>query len=180
MNNHIVLIGMRGAGKSHSGRKIAKILGLPFVDLDIVIQKQEGMKIEEMVKKYGWDYFRDREHEMLEHLKEFRQSVIATGGGAPVYERNQGLIKSMGIVVWMFATESIIVSRLKKSKATHRPSLTGKDMVEELVEVYRQRKGIYKKMSDWVFQSQGSFQNEFKKFQEFLKKTGWKNKNQRL
>lgn len=167
---HIILVGMRGSGKSHVGRMIARKLGLPFIDMDIVIQNQIGMTIQEMVEKHGWDFFRNAEYEVLSHLQHFRSSVIATGGGLPLAERNRELLKVMGVVVWIFAPLSLIVHRLQNSKATHRPSLTGKNIIEELEEVYNQRKDIYRGVSQFVFSSEKPFETEMRYLLFFLKK----------
>lgn len=170
---HIILVGMRGSGKSHAGRMIARKLGLPFIDMDIVIQHQAGMSIETMVEQHGWDFFRNLEHEVLRHLEHFRPAVIATGGGLPTFERNQLLLKNMGAIIWMHAPLPLIIHRLQQSKATHRPSLTGKNMIEELGEIYKEREPIYKKVSQFTFSSEKPFEIEMRYLLFFLKKRGY-------
>ena len=80
---------MRGSGKTYFGKKIAKLLGREFIDLDKVIEKCEGMTISEIVKGHGWDYFRRLEAMAVEKVSQLKKPVvIATGGGAILSEKN--------------------------------------------------------------------------------------------
>jgi len=78
---NLVLTGMRGSGKTYLGKKIAKILGRKFVDLDSEIEKAEGMSVAEIVKRKGWDYFRKAESKICSRFANTKNLVIATGGG---------------------------------------------------------------------------------------------------
>lgn len=83
---NIVLIGMPGVGKSSSGVVLAKMLNYDFVDVDILIQKEYGCTLQEMIDSCGAEEFIRREGEVLGGL-ELGRTVISTGGSA-VYSGN--------------------------------------------------------------------------------------------
>ena len=71
-----------GCGKSTLGRKVAKCLGVQFVDTDRYIEHMEGMKISEIFATKGEAYFRQKETEVCEKFSNETGYIIATGGGA--------------------------------------------------------------------------------------------------
>ena len=77
--NNIVLIGMPGVGKSTVGVILAKVLGYEFVDSDLVIQKEEGKLLKEIIAEVGPEGFIEVENRINASL-EAKHSVIATGG----------------------------------------------------------------------------------------------------
>src|SRR6478672_10359489 len=77
----VALIGLRGAGKSTLGAKLAQALGVPFVELDREVEKEAGAKLGEVFALYGQDAFRRFERRALERvLREAPRAVIAAGG----------------------------------------------------------------------------------------------------
>ncbi|MEQ6898022.1 bifunctional shikimate kinase/3-dehydroquinate synthase [Microbacterium sp. KR10-403] len=78
----VVLIGFMGAGKSTVGRIVADLLGVPFVDSDVLIERREGRSIREMFDLHGEPYFRQIERTVVAELLEDRTAVVALGGGA--------------------------------------------------------------------------------------------------
>lgn len=147
---HLVLIGMRGSGKTYFGKKIAKILGREFIDLDQLIEKCEGMTISELVKSHGWDHFRRLESMAVEKVSELKKPVvIATGGGVVLDPKNMKLLKQNGKIVFIFAPPSVLAERIKKSK--NRPSLTGKGFTDELQSIWQERRDLYLKYADIVW-----------------------------
>ena len=150
--NRIILLGFRYCGKTTIGRQIAEMNGLKFVDLDTEIEKNEGQKIAEIVKKNGWKYFRKLEFECYKsHLMD-QNVVISCGGGFAVNEyfseEENGLLSAeKGIKMLFEIDEKTLIERIKKSYL--RPSLLGKSshdinkMIEENVSIYEQRKPLY-------------------------------------
>lgn len=85
-NIKIILIGYMGSGKSSIGKALAEKLNLPFMDLDMEIEKREGKSISEVFSDKGEIYFRKRENQVLkEILSQTGNFVLATGGGTPCY-----------------------------------------------------------------------------------------------
>ena len=103
--DNIVLIGMPGVGKSTAGVILAKVLGYEFVDADLVIQKEEGKLLKEIIEEVGTDGFIAVENRVNSSL-EVDHSIIATGGTVvylqlPFEELNRRLsdIKGRGVVL---------------------------------------------------------------------------------
>ena len=83
MKKKIVLIGMMGSGKTTVGRILSKSLKLNFIDTDILIEKNCGIKIRKIFDKYGEEYFRRTEEKIILDilLNKKTPGVIALGGG---------------------------------------------------------------------------------------------------
>lgn len=77
--NNIVLTGMPASGKSTVGVILAKILGMDFIDTDIVIQKREGSRLSEIIENQGTDGFLKIEEQAVLSI-DVHNTVIATGG----------------------------------------------------------------------------------------------------
>ena len=158
---NLVLTGMRGSGKTYLGKRIAKQLGRKFVDLDVEIEKHENLsvdsgesrtppeKIPEIVKKHGWDYFRLIEQKMCTKFSNQKSLVIATGGGVVLSPKNMKTLKKNGVNVFLFADPQVLVERIKKSK--NRPSLTDKHFADELQSVWLERRDLYLRYADFVW-----------------------------
>ena len=78
---NIILIGMPGAGKSTVGVLLAKSMGYDFVDADLVIQKQQGTKLQNIIDERGLDGFKQAEEQALLSIND-KKAIIATGGSA--------------------------------------------------------------------------------------------------
>ena len=76
---NVVLIGMPGVGKSTVGVVLAKVLGYQFIDADLLIQKEEGKLLKDIIREKGTDGFIEVENRVNSHIEASR-SVIATGG----------------------------------------------------------------------------------------------------
>jgi 3-phosphoshikimate 1-carboxyvinyltransferase len=147
---NLILTGMRCSGKTCLGKKIAKLLNREFIDLDDEIEKYENMKIKDMIKNYGWPSFRKTEQKMCSFFGRKNNLVIATGGGVVLSEKNMENLKRNGINVFIFADTSTIISRLKR-KSVNRPTLTGKGTVKEIQNIWKERRDLYLKYADIVW-----------------------------
>ena len=145
--NHIILIGFMGCGKTSVGSRLAKDMGLPFVDMDDLIREQAGMEITEIFHRYGERYFRRLETQTLRRLGESsKRMVISAGGGMPVEPENQPILRGMGTVVLLEASVETLAERLKNDNT--RPMLEGGDLKERITTLQNQRKAVYEQVCD--------------------------------
>ena len=142
MKKNLVLLGMMAVGKSALGKIVAKKLNLEFVDTDLNIEKNCSMKIWEIFKNKGEDFFRlEEEKEALECLKK-NKTVIALGGGAFMNKNIRNLILKNSLSFWLDLNLNTINKRVKWSKK--RPLLNQEKDEEIIKKLYSERKNIYK------------------------------------
>ncbi|MDW5290950.1 shikimate kinase [Formosa sp. PL04] len=133
---NLILIGYMGSGKSTLGRKLAKILNYPFIDLDHYIEEKEKLSISELFKTRGEIYFRKKEHEYLKDILEEQDDIVlALGGGTPCYANNMELINTNAASTSIYFKAGIkeLVGRLKHERAK-RPLLNRFNTDDELAE----------------------------------------------
>lgn len=157
----LILIGLRGSGKSSIARALASRLARPSVDLDDRVA--EMLKVEhagDAIRKYGEPAFRRTELAALEAALKETGIVLALGGGTPTAPgveemingaRRQGTVK----VVYLRATEATLRARLASEANAHRPSLTGKSVLDEIGVLINLRDTLYKTLADVVVQVDG-------------------------
>ena len=137
----IVLVGLMGAGKSTVGKRLAKRLGLPFIDSDDEIERAADRKIAEIFDRFGEASFRDGERRVIARLIGGQPKVIATGGGAFMDPRTRTLILDRCVAVWLDADIRTLADRV--ARRDHRPLLVGKDPLEVLEKLAALRNPIY-------------------------------------
>jgi shikimate kinase len=137
----IVLVGLMGAGKSTVGRRLAKRLGLPFVDSDEEIEKAADHKISEIFDRFGEAGFRDGERRVIARLIDGGPKVIATGGGAFMDDRTRALILEKCIAIWLDADAETLAERV--SRRDHRPLLRDREPLPLLRELAERRNPVY-------------------------------------
>lgn len=149
---NIVLIGMRGSGKTTLGKLVAQKLNRKFVDLDNLIEESVGLKIKEMVTQKGWSFFRDQEHRVIEEISCENNLVIATGGGVICFERNLELLKANGKIILLLASIKNLAERIDGDQ--NRPSLTAENsLLKELELLWKERKNKYYAAADLVYET---------------------------
>src|SRR5882672_10743390 len=98
----IALVGLRGAGKSTLGARLAAALERPFIELDREVEKEAGAKLGEVFAMYGQDAFRRFERRALERvLAQSKRAVIATGGSLVTDAQSYELLLSKCFCVWL-------------------------------------------------------------------------------
>lgn len=118
----VFLTGFMGSGKSTIGPELAKQIGYDFTDMDSVIEKAEGMSVQDIFRRRGEEYFRRIEKQTLIDLAEGKtRSVVALGGGAVADESNRQLAKSKGVLVYLKVSPEIILERVGRGRS--RPML---------------------------------------------------------
>jgi len=156
--SNIILGGMRGTGKTIIGRTLAKLLHMDFLDTDQVIEKQEGKKIAEIVKKRGWPHFRRLETSAAKILGKSKNTVIATGGGMLIKDSNAEFLGKNGVIVLLKCKPEISSLRIDGDK--NRPALTSqKNSTAELTQLWLERKEKYYKAADLVVDTSGQSAN---------------------
>ena len=136
--DNIVLIGMPGVGKSTAGVILAKVLGYEFVDADLVIQKEEGKLLKEIIEEVGTDGFIAVENRVNSSL-EVDHSIIATGGSVVYGKEAMEHLKSIGTVVYLqlpFEELNRRLSDIKGRGVVLKDGQTLKDLYEERVPLY--------------------------------------------
>ena len=144
---NIFLIGYRGSGKTSVGGSLSDIIGWPFIDTDFQLVKELGMNISEIVDKKGWDFFRKKETAVLKKICNHDKQIVATGGGIVLNKENRANMKKSGKIVWLKATFATVKKRMLLDSKTKdfRPSLTSKELDEEINETLLLRKPYYEK-----------------------------------
>jgi len=117
----VVLVGFMGSGKSSVGRLTAHTLHGRFVDTDRLVVERTGRDIPQIFAEEGEAFFREQESAVLRSLLGFRRHVVATGGGIVTVAENISLLKDLGLVVWLTASEEIIWDRVSRNR--NRPLL---------------------------------------------------------
>ncbi len=140
--NRVFLVGLSGAGKSTVGRILADHLGWEFIDSDERVEQKAGRNIEALFASLGEPAFRALEADVLEELSSRDRVVIATGGGAPTYEKSRRAI-AKGVAVWLDVTPEQAARRLAADPVTEaRPLLAG-DPLLRLDELFAERRHYY-------------------------------------
>lgn len=142
-NKFIVLVGLMGAGKSNVGKRVASIIGLPFVDTDAEIEAAADSTIEEIFEQFGEKYFRKGERRVIRRLLDQEPAVLATGGGAFMDSQIRTLIHKRGISVWLRADLDLLVKRT--GRRDNRPLLKIGDRRNILKKLMEERHPIYEK-----------------------------------
>lgn len=119
----IFLIGLMGSGKSALGKKVSNSIKLPFIDLDVAIEQQEGMPVFEIFSKKGQEYFRNTEAGVLRKQSEAKEFVMATGGGTPCFHGGMDFMNETGITIFLNTDIPEIVKRLDGPQQSLRPLL---------------------------------------------------------
>ncbi len=138
----IVLTGFMGTGKTSVGEELARRLGYPFVDTDVLIEEKEGMPISLIFKEKGEDYFRVVERRVVEDVSSRRNAVIATGGGIIKDRKNVESLGRRGIIIWLRAEPGIILKRVML-EGGKRPLLDVEEPMQEIRKLLNEREHFY-------------------------------------
>ncbi len=144
-NNNITLIGMPASGKSTVGVILAKILGMNFIDTDLVIQQRENALLSDIIKDRGVDGFLEAEEAAILSVDQ-TNTVIATGGSAVYSEAGMKHLKSLGKVIYLKVEKEDLFGRLHHIRQRGVVLRSG----ETLDEMYDNRSALYKKYADYI------------------------------
>lgn len=142
----IFLIGPMGSGKSTVGRRVAKRLGLRFVDCDQLLEERTGASVQLIFEIEGECGFRQREAALLEELAGEDDVLIATGGGVITQAENRRLLQDRGLVVYLQTGVARQLKRLVRDK--QRPLLQAPDRRQRLERLAAERNPLYQDCAD--------------------------------
>lgn len=145
---NIILIGFMGSGKSSIGKQLSRRLGYDYLDTDDLIVSKAGKSITTIFETEGEPSFREFETEILEEflLSSKKNFVLSTGGGIILSEKNQPLLKSLGIVIWLDASPDVLFERA--TRQTKRPLLEVEYPRRTFNELLAKRLSLYRETCD--------------------------------
>ena len=146
---NVYLIGMMGSGKTSSGRALAKLLALPFIDLDDRIVDYVGHSINDIFKMEGESYFRNVESKLLLQVSHASDQVVATGGGIVLNPSNGDRMKNTGLVIYLKTSLNVLGERVKEKK--DRPLLVASNPKRALADLFHERTPLYEEHADKIF-----------------------------
>ncbi len=146
MKESIALIGMMGVGKSTVGMKLADSLGMRFVDSDELVSYQYA-PVAKLFELFGEEGFRKYESRVIKQVSTYSDTVLATGGGVPLSEKNMELLAKNYNIVYLKATAPTIISRVSSSERDF-PLLSEDDPEKDIRKIMNTRKDIYTKYAD--------------------------------
>ncbi len=148
-DQHLVLVGMMGAGKTTVGRIVADRLHRPLFDSDAVIEARTGRTVREIFADDGEAAFRDLESSVLiEALDLATPAVIAAAGGVVLREENRVALKeARARVVWLCADPGLLAERV--TAGGHRPLLDD-DPAAMLRRMWDEREPLYRSVADAI------------------------------
>jgi len=145
--NGIALIGLRGAGKSTLGRRLADHIGWRFVELNKEIEQQNGLSVPEIIALYGQEGFRRMEQSALTQLLARRELVVlATGGGIVSEPLTFDLVLSSFYTIWLRAEPEQHMARVR-AQGDLRPMSDDHTAMEELRTILKSREPLYARAS---------------------------------
>jgi shikimate kinase len=145
---NIAFIGYRASGKTTISEKLTRIIGWKKIELDKEIEKTFGMKIPQIVEKFGWQDFRSCESILIEKYSKHNDLILDLGGGAILNEENMKNIKKNSIIIYLDCETDVLVKRLRSS--SNRPALTDLKLEDEVKTTLKTRIPLYKKYSDFT------------------------------
>jgi len=166
---NLVLCGFMGSGKSRLGKYVANKLKINFEDLDECLQNELQMSVAQIFKKFGQDYFRGLERELLLRKSNDQNRVLSLGGGSLSSQKLVDVIKENNILIFISPEFEDLISRIQgKSK---RPLVmredgtykTRQELLTDLFPLYESRQKYYtqahihfKPLSHWTPEKSGS------------------------
>lgn len=140
-----------GSGKSAVGRRLAEVLGRPFVDSDEVIEERSGVDIPFIFEREGEAGFRMRERRVIDELTRRPGIVLATGGGSAEDPDNRRDLGSRGFVIYLHASVEQQLRRTRRGQ--ERPMLRGEDPQRVLEGLMQRRDPQFREIARLVVET---------------------------
>lgn len=147
----VYLVGMPGSGKSTVGKELAGRFGVPFVDLDVEIERETGRTVPEIFAGDGEAAFRAMEARALLEASRHDPAVVACGGGVVLEPANRIALRSSGICVYLDVPLAQLESRVQP--AADRPLIREQGDLARLLEA---REPLYREFAAHVVDASGT------------------------
>jgi XRE family aerobic/anaerobic benzoate catabolism transcriptional regulator len=139
----IALLGVRGAGKSTVGRRVAALMGVEFVELDHLIEQASGLSLGEIFSIHGEAYYRSIELEVLkEFLDRNTRAVVATGGSLVTHAESFELLQGRTQTIWLSARAQDHWERVL-GQGDDRPMHRNPQAFDQLEALLSSRRSLY-------------------------------------
>jgi XRE family aerobic/anaerobic benzoate catabolism transcriptional regulator len=146
----IALVGLRGAGKTTVGQALADKRGIPFVELDALVEREAGMRLGEIFQLRGEAHYRTLETRVLEEvLAEHGPAVLATGGSIVTSPDAWRRLREGARTIWLRASPKSHLSRVQK-QGDLRPMRGRPNALSEIADILDERASLYSQ-ADLVF-----------------------------
>lgn len=147
MDQNIVVIGFKKSGKSTLGLSLSKKLNYRFIDTDRLIERtfdpKLGSSYFEIYEKYGDHFFRKIERKVIHSLDGLSKTVIATGGGSVLDQKNLQTLKKLGKFVYLYLPSDLLKKRIESGRSP--PFL-----LSDFEKTFDQRDEIYRSIADFT------------------------------
>jgi XRE family aerobic/anaerobic benzoate catabolism transcriptional regulator len=164
----IALIGLRGAGKSTLGGRLARELGVPFIELDREIEGDTGMPASELFALYGQSGYRRIEQRTLERvIGDNERAVISVGGGVVSQPDTYDMLLSSCLTVWVKARPEEHMARVM-AQGDLRPMAGNDEAMEDLKRILAARESLYAKADSVLDTSGESVEESFMKMRQLV------------
>lgn len=140
---NIILAGFMGTGKTTVGKLLAERLGWPFVDTDAEVAGRAGASVDEVFARWGEEFFRRLEADVVAKVAARTGQVIATGGGALLRPDSRRRLEEGGFVILLKAEPAVIAERLRRAGLAGRPLLAGGPLEQRVSELLSARHHVY-------------------------------------
>jgi XRE family transcriptional regulator, aerobic/anaerobic benzoate catabolism transcriptional regulator len=166
--NRIALIGLRGAGKSTLGAKLATSLDVPFIELDREIEKDTGMPLGDIFSLYGQSGYRAIERRTLERvMNQFDRGVFSIGGGVVSEQETYDFLRSHCRTVWIKAKPEEHMARVM-AQGDFRAMAGNDRAMEDLRQLLSAREPFYRKADTVLDTSNSSVEDSFTRLKSSL------------
>lgn len=164
----IALIGLRGAGKSTLGGRLAREEGMPFIELDREIEKETGIPSREIFSLYGQSGYRRIEKRTLERvIREHPRAVLSVGGGAVAQPDTYELLLANCLTVWVKASPEEHMARVM-AQGDLRPMAGNDEAMEDLKRILEAREALYAKADTAIDTSGEAVDESFMKLRQLV------------
>jgi XRE family aerobic/anaerobic benzoate catabolism transcriptional regulator len=165
---YVALIGLRGAGKTTLGRRLAKQRGVPFLELDREVEREYGATIGEILQLHGQPGYRRFERESLQAvLSKYPAAVIETGGGLAADPETLPLLLERTVAIWVRASPDEHMQRVI-DQGDLRPMARSREAMRELKDILKAREPFYRQAHLQLMTSGRTAEQSFQELLELL------------